>query len=79
VSPVRYELGVYIPEDGILRSHLREYFQLVQNQLHFVSIIVSPNSACFEVAEVSLSKQISHEMPKHSYRQLPNTTYYPRL
>jgi hypothetical protein len=24
VSPVRYELGFYIPEDGILPSHRRE-------------------------------------------------------
>jgi hypothetical protein len=24
VSPVRYELGFYIPEDGILHSHRRE-------------------------------------------------------
>jgi hypothetical protein len=24
VSPVRYELGFYIPEDGILHSHCRE-------------------------------------------------------
>jgi hypothetical protein len=24
VSPLRYELGFYIPEDGILRSHRRE-------------------------------------------------------
>jgi hypothetical protein len=24
VFPVRYELGSYIPEDGILHSHLRE-------------------------------------------------------
>jgi hypothetical protein len=24
VSPARYELGFYIPEDGILRSHRRE-------------------------------------------------------
>jgi hypothetical protein len=24
VSPVRYELGFYIPEDGTLHSHLRE-------------------------------------------------------
>jgi hypothetical protein len=23
VSPVKYELGVYIPEDGILHSHRR--------------------------------------------------------
>jgi hypothetical protein len=24
MSPVRYELGFYIPEDGILHSHRRE-------------------------------------------------------
>jgi hypothetical protein len=24
VSPVKYEQGFYIPEDGILRSHRRE-------------------------------------------------------
>jgi hypothetical protein len=24
VSPVRYELGFYVPEDGILHSHCRE-------------------------------------------------------
>jgi hypothetical protein len=24
VSPVRYELGIYIPEDGILHSHRSE-------------------------------------------------------
>jgi hypothetical protein len=24
VSPVKYELGFYIPEDGILHSHCRE-------------------------------------------------------
>jgi hypothetical protein len=27
VSPVRYELGFYIPEDGILHSHRREIFK----------------------------------------------------
>jgi hypothetical protein len=27
VSPVRYELGFYIPEDGILHSHRRENFK----------------------------------------------------
>jgi hypothetical protein len=24
MSPVKYELGIYIPEDGILHSHRRE-------------------------------------------------------
>jgi hypothetical protein len=28
VSPVKYELGFYIPEDGILHSHRREYLKL---------------------------------------------------
>jgi hypothetical protein len=27
VSPVRYELGFYIPEDGILHSHCREHLK----------------------------------------------------
>jgi hypothetical protein len=45
VSPVRYELGLYIPEDDILRSHLceilksyiaRARFPPNVNFLHFV-------------------------------------------
>jgi hypothetical protein len=27
VFPVKYELGNYIPEDGILQSHSREYLR----------------------------------------------------
>jgi hypothetical protein len=27
VSPVKYELGFYIPEDGILHSHRREHLK----------------------------------------------------
>jgi hypothetical protein len=27
VSPVKYELGFYIPEDDILHSHRREYLK----------------------------------------------------
>jgi hypothetical protein len=27
MSPVRYELGFYIPVDGILHSHRREYLK----------------------------------------------------
>jgi hypothetical protein len=38
VSPVRYELGFYIPEDDILhsdrREHLRSYKSENQQQLH---------------------------------------------
>jgi hypothetical protein len=29
VSPVRYELGFYIPEDGILHSHLSDVLLVV--------------------------------------------------
>jgi hypothetical protein len=29
VSPVKYELGFYIPEDGILHSHRREKTQIL--------------------------------------------------
>jgi hypothetical protein len=28
VSPVRYELGFYIPEDGIIHSHRRENLKM---------------------------------------------------
>jgi hypothetical protein len=27
MSPIRYELGLYIPKDGILHSHRRENFK----------------------------------------------------
>jgi hypothetical protein len=29
MSPVKYELGLYIPEDGILHSHRRENLKSV--------------------------------------------------
>jgi hypothetical protein len=31
VSPVKYELGFYIPEDGILHSHRRENLKFNKN------------------------------------------------
>jgi hypothetical protein len=34
VSPVKYELGFYIPEDGFLHSHRREnlkYYMITRN------------------------------------------------
>jgi hypothetical protein len=33
VSPVRYELGFYIPEDDILRSHRREKLHILHKQM----------------------------------------------
>jgi hypothetical protein len=32
VSPVKYELGFYIPEDGILHSHCHKTSNLIQRQ-----------------------------------------------
>jgi hypothetical protein len=33
VSPVRYELGFYIPEDGILHSHRRDTSDLTKESV----------------------------------------------
>jgi hypothetical protein len=33
VSSVRYELGFYIPEDGILHGHLKSYIALTGSAL----------------------------------------------
>jgi hypothetical protein len=49
MSPVRYELGIYIPEDGILRSHCRE------NLKTYISLLPSGKFLCslIKVAKVS--------------------------
>jgi hypothetical protein len=36
MSAVRYELGFYIPEDGILRSHRRENLKSYMSCLFFL-------------------------------------------
>jgi hypothetical protein len=35
VSPVKYELGFYIPEDDILHSHRREYLKSYTDETLF--------------------------------------------
>jgi hypothetical protein len=45
MSPVRYELGFYIPEDSILRSHCCE---------NLLSYVVVHNRWYTEVANLSL-------------------------
>jgi hypothetical protein len=35
VSPVKYELGFYIPEDGILNSHCRENLKSYKETARF--------------------------------------------
>jgi hypothetical protein len=36
VSPVKYKLGFYIPEDDILRSHCRENVKSYRNQMMMI-------------------------------------------
>jgi hypothetical protein len=38
VPPARYEVGFYVPEDGILNNHLRE--NLKSYKMHFISVPV---------------------------------------
>jgi hypothetical protein len=43
--PVRYELGFYIPEDGILHSHRREYLKsYIQG---FIRAIANSERECY--------------------------------
>jgi hypothetical protein len=45
MSPLRYELGVYIPEDGILHSHRLEnlkYYNHLFCFRHFLLTFLSP-------------------------------------
>jgi hypothetical protein len=42
VSPVKYELGFYIPEDGILHSHSRENLNRVYATVAFTSGCETP-------------------------------------
>jgi hypothetical protein len=57
MSPVRYELGSYIPEDGILHSHRRESLKsyIVQGRLdclffRVASMFYSKHRHCFHIA-----------------------------
>jgi hypothetical protein len=54
VSPVKYELGFYIPEDGILHSHRRENLKsyIAAIRLHFCVEYGAPVACIEESAEV---------------------------
>jgi hypothetical protein len=58
VSPVKYELGFYIPEDDILHSHCREdlksYITLTPQILHNLYRTLKPER---------LQRHISHIKP----------------
>jgi hypothetical protein len=40
VSAVRYELGFYIPEDGILHSHRRENLSLTTTTIMIMIMVI---------------------------------------
>jgi hypothetical protein len=60
VSPVRYELGFYIPEDGILHSHRREHLKSLNSSVVCASPRLSTKSGpisdplCFPVSLVAI-------------------------
>jgi hypothetical protein len=39
VSPVKYELGFYIPEDGVIHSHRREKVKFYKLFLNYVNLL----------------------------------------
>jgi hypothetical protein len=52
VSTVKYELGSYIPEDGIPHSHRRENLKSVRALNHGLRAIV-PDGASHNFGEIS--------------------------
>jgi hypothetical protein len=54
VSPVKYELGFYIPEDAILHSHCREnlrsYTEYVDCSNKFASVYPAPEHCSVSIA-----------------------------
>jgi hypothetical protein len=49
VSPVKYELGLYIPEDDILRSHSHENLRCVMSSDLSVKICKTNRTYAYEV------------------------------
>jgi hypothetical protein len=52
VSPVRYELGSHIPEDGILHSHRRENLKFFMGISRCISGIHLPKSKCKDLSSI---------------------------
>jgi hypothetical protein len=70
VSPVRYELGVYIPEDGILRSRHRESLK------SYTTIIPLSTTERYSVfLEVPTSNVTQQSYPLASvFREVPTSS-----
>jgi hypothetical protein len=60
VSPVKYELGFYIPGDGILHSHRRENLKsyLFVSFLLFVFYVDEFNESCLDGFSHSFQKVV---------------------
>jgi hypothetical protein len=58
VSPVKYELGFYIPEDGIVHSHRREN----------LPVAYTPTSMALQVMRASGSRQHVAVQPRRKLR-----------
>jgi hypothetical protein len=56
VSPVRYEMGFYIPEDDILHSHRRENPPII----HITVISTTNNNGQFSLRPLRKSDQVSN-------------------
>jgi hypothetical protein len=64
VSPVRYELGFYIPQDDILHSHRRENLES-----YLISTSIQLSACCELVPHVVSSKTNSIWTPQIRYRK----------
>jgi hypothetical protein len=70
VSPVRYELGFYIQEDGILYSHRREHLEfttLLLTSIYHLSIVLQHNYRASQL----LREQ--RKIPIHQYFNTVNS------
>jgi hypothetical protein len=53
VFPVRYKLGVYIPEDGILHSHRRENLKSYKREVDSSYVVLLLITECRDVSQTS--------------------------
>jgi hypothetical protein len=42
MSSVKYELGVYIPEDAVLHSHRRQKPKILRSSVHHNRLLAAP-------------------------------------
>jgi hypothetical protein len=59
MSPVRYELGFYIPEECVLHAHRRENLKSYVEITHFPSAIQLHKHQCLHSHYINLSQRDS--------------------